>query len=56
MTSTIIGAKTLKQLHSNIKSTEIDLSKEDLDKIDAVSSKPHLYPGWMIERQSEYRK
>ena len=56
VTSTIIGAKTIDQLHSNIKSTEIDLSNEDLEKIDAVSSKPNLYPGWMIERQSDYRK
>ncbi|MGO4912765.1 aldo/keto reductase [Leeuwenhoekiella sp. W20_SRS_FM14] len=56
VTSTIIGAKTIKQLHSNIKSTEINLSKNDLDKIDAVSAKPDLYPGWMVERQSEYRK
>ena len=45
VTSTIIGAKTIDQLQSNIKSTKINLSKEDLEKIDAVSPKPKLYPG-----------
>jgi len=56
VTSTIIGAKTIDQLQSNIKSTKINLSKEDLEKIDAVSPKPKLYPGWMVQRQSRYRQ
>lgn len=56
ITSTIIGAKTLEQLHDNIKSTEIQLSVEDLAKIDKASPLPIQYPGWMVERQSAYRK
>jgi aryl-alcohol dehydrogenase-like predicted oxidoreductase len=56
ITSTIIGAKTLEQLHDNIKSTEIQLTVEDLEKIDKASPLPMQYPGWMVERQSAYRK
>jgi len=51
ITSTIIGAKSLQQLHDNIRSTEITLSKEDLDKLNKISALPAEYPGWMVERQ-----
>ena len=55
VTSTIIGAKNIDQLHANIKSTEITLSSDDLTKIDEVSALPREYPGWMVERQSADR-
>lgn len=55
ITSTIIGAKNIDQLHDNIKSTEITLSTDDLKKIDEVSALPKEYPGWMVERQSADR-
>lgn len=56
ITSTIIGAKTLDQLHANIASTELQLTAEDLNQIDKVSPLPKQYPGWMVERQAAYRK
>jgi len=56
VTSTIIGAKTLDQLHANIKSTEIQLTADHLAKINTASPLPMQYPGWMVERQSAYRK
>ncbi|MDG1278542.1 MAG: aldo/keto reductase [Algoriphagus sp.] len=56
VTSTIIGAKSLDQLHANIASTEIQLTASDFAKIDEVSPLPMQYPGWMVERQSAYRK
>lgn len=56
VTSTIIGAKTLEQLNSNIASTEILLNEDQLGKINEVSPLPMQYPGWMVERQSAYRK
>ncbi|SFB40712.1 aldo/keto reductase [Algoriphagus aquimarinus] len=56
ITSTIIGAKTLEQLKLNIDSTQLILTEDDLVKIDEVSPLPMLYPGWMVERQSAYRK
>lgn len=55
ITSTIIGAKNVDQLNANIKSTEIQLSADDLKKIDDVSALPREYPGWMVERQSADR-
>ncbi|QDH77881.1 aldo/keto reductase [Echinicola soli] len=56
ITSTIIGAKTQEQLTSNIQSVDLTLSKEDLSKIEGISPLQSLYPGWMVEHQSEYRR
>ncbi|MAE84381.1 MAG: aldo/keto reductase [Flammeovirgaceae bacterium] len=56
ITSTIIGAKTLDQLNANIASTEVNLSEDELSKIDSISPLSKQYPGWMVERQAEYRK
>ena len=56
ITSTIIGAKNLDQLKANIESTNLNLTQDDLSKIDAISPLPKQYPGWMVERQSNYRK
>ena len=56
VTSTIIGAKNENQLKDNLKSIEINLSADDLKKIDEVSALPKEYPGWMVERQSQDRK
>lgn len=55
VTSTIIGAKTITQLNDNLRSIEVQLSSEDLIKIDEVSPLPMQYPGWMVNRQSSYR-
>lgn len=51
VTSTIIGAKTIEQLHDNLKSIDIELSAADLKRLDDVSALPKEYPGWMVERQ-----
>lgn len=55
ITSTIIGAKTTAQLQDNIKSTELELSADELSRINEVSALPKEYPGWMVERQNEGR-
>jgi len=55
ITSTIIGAKNVDQLNANIKSTEVQLSADDLQRIDQVSALTKEYPGWMVERQSADR-
>jgi aryl-alcohol dehydrogenase-like predicted oxidoreductase len=52
VTSTIIGAKTIDQLQSNVGSTKLYLSANDLLKIEQVSPLPKQYPGWMIENQN----
>jgi aryl-alcohol dehydrogenase-like predicted oxidoreductase len=55
VTSTIIGAKRVDQLHDNIKSTEVVLSTDELARINEVSALPKEYPGWMVERQGADR-
>ena len=55
VTSVIVGAKRIEQLQDNIRSTEVSLSAEDLAALDAVTKLPAEYPGWMLERQAEYR-
>ena len=55
ITSTIIGAKNIDQLNANIKSVDVQLTADDLEKIDKISALPKEYPGWMVERQSADR-
>jgi aryl-alcohol dehydrogenase-like predicted oxidoreductase len=52
VSSVIVGAKRLDQLNDNIAATELALSEDDLDRLDAVSTLPREYPGWMFETQS----
>lgn len=56
VSSVIIGAKRPEQLDDNLASTEVRLSEEELRQLDAVSALPREYPGWMLERQGEYRR
>ena len=56
VSSVIIGAKRPEQLEDNLASTAVRLSEEELRQLDAVSVLPREYPGWMLERQGEYRR
>jgi aryl-alcohol dehydrogenase-like predicted oxidoreductase len=56
ITSTIIGAKNAGQLNANIKSTEVQLSADELKRLGEISALPKEYPGWMVERQSTDRE
>ncbi|MCG2589842.1 aldo/keto reductase [Rhodohalobacter sulfatireducens] len=55
VTSTIIGAKNMDQLSSNIRSVELDLSDDELKELDEVSSTTKRYPFWMVDRQGSNR-
>lgn len=55
VTSVIVGAKRAEQLADNVAATEVRLSAPELEQIDQVSRLPAEYPGWMLERQGEYR-
>ncbi|MBS1530075.1 MAG: aldo/keto reductase [Bacteroidetes bacterium] len=55
ITSTIIGAKRVDQLLDNVKSTELILSENELNRISEISALPKEYPGWMVERQGADR-
>jgi aryl-alcohol dehydrogenase-like predicted oxidoreductase len=56
VTSVIIGAKRPDQLTDNLAATNVRLSAEELARLDDVSRLPAEYPGWMFERQGEYRR
>ncbi|CAN5381532.1 aldo/keto reductase [soil metagenome] len=56
VTSVIVGAKRPEQLADNLAATKVSLSADELRAIDEVSKLPAEYPGWMFERQGEYRR
>lgn len=53
--SVIIGAKTVEQLDDNLAAVGLDLSAEEMARLDEVSELPAEYPGWMFERQGANR-
>jgi len=55
VTSVIIGANTEKQLADNLDSVNVELSPEELKRLDDVSALAPEYPGWMFERQGADR-
>lgn len=56
VTTVIVGAKKLEQLDDNIAATKVELTAEELSQLDELSKLPPEYPGWMLERQGEYRR
>ena len=55
VTSIIIGAKRPDQLEDNLAATEVKLTPDELQQLDAVSALPPEYPGWMPQTQSSNR-
>ncbi|MBX3594980.1 aldo/keto reductase [Sphingomonas sp.] len=55
VTSVIAGAKRVDQLADNLAAATLTLSADEIAALDAASALPAEYPGWMIERQAEYR-
>ncbi len=53
--SIIIGAKTLEQLNDNLAAADLDLTPEEIARLDEVSELPAEYPGWMFARQGASR-
>ena len=56
VSSVILGARRIDQLDDNIAATAVELGEADLDALAEVSALPAEYPGWMLERQGEYRR
>ena len=56
VTSVIVGAKRPEQLADNIAATQVVLSPAELQRINDASALSAEYPGWMFERQGEYRR
>jgi aryl-alcohol dehydrogenase-like predicted oxidoreductase len=55
VTSVIVGAKRIEQLHDNLAATELKLSPEEMKELDEVSALPLEYPGWMLHFQGASR-
>jgi aryl-alcohol dehydrogenase-like predicted oxidoreductase len=51
VTSVIVGAKKQEQLLDNIDSTRLNLSLEEMMRLNEISEPEKEYPGWMVERQ-----
>lgn len=51
VTSIVVGAKRLDQLEDNLAAIDIELSQDEIAKLDAVSELPPEYPGWMLDTQ-----
>jgi aryl-alcohol dehydrogenase-like predicted oxidoreductase len=56
VTSIIIGAKTMEQLDDNLEAVKVQLSADEIKRLDEVSVLPPEYPGWMLARQGAERK
>jgi aryl-alcohol dehydrogenase-like predicted oxidoreductase len=55
VSSVIIGAKRADQLEDNLGSVDVELTGDDLARLDEASKLAPEYPGWMLERQGTYR-
>ncbi len=55
VTSVIIGAKRMDQLEDNLQSIHVQLSEEQLQRLNDVSQLPSEYPQWMLARQGSGR-
>jgi aryl-alcohol dehydrogenase-like predicted oxidoreductase len=55
VTSVIIGAKRLDQLHDNLAAVDLKLTADELKQLDEVSALPPEYPGWMLPFQGANR-
>lgn len=55
VTSVLIGAKNEEQLADNLAAPAIELSADEMERLDTVSALPPEYPGWMLNVQSQGR-
>jgi aryl-alcohol dehydrogenase-like predicted oxidoreductase len=55
VTSVIIGAKNKEQLNDNLKTTDWEMTPEEVARLDELSKPPRVYPYWMLERMSQDR-
>jgi aryl-alcohol dehydrogenase-like predicted oxidoreductase len=51
ITSIIIGARNQDQLMDNLACTQLQLTKDEIEELDAISALTPEYPGWMVDRQ-----
>jgi len=56
VTSVIIGVKNPGQLTDDLNSVDVQLTSDEIEKLNQVSKLAPEYPGWMLERQGAERK
>jgi aryl-alcohol dehydrogenase-like predicted oxidoreductase len=49
VTSAIIGAKTKEQLSDSLKTTDWEMTPEEVARLDEISKPPRVYPNWMLQ-------
>jgi aryl-alcohol dehydrogenase-like predicted oxidoreductase len=54
--SVIIGAKTTEQLDDNLAAAEVELTADELARLDEISALRPEYPGWMFQMQGATRR
>lgn len=52
----LLGARTLEQFDENLRSLEVNLTPDQLERLDQATRPKVLYPNWMIQRQSAGRE
>ena len=55
LTAMVVGAKTVAQLDENLGSVAIDLTAEEVVRLDAACPRPRRWPSWQIELNEESR-
>lgn len=55
LTSVIVGARSLEQLDDNLGASGIDLTDDEVARIDAAAPPPRRWPAWHIEIENERR-
>lgn len=53
VSSVIVGARNVEQLHDNLAAVDLELSAEEIDRLSAATEPIAAYPNWMIERQAK---
>ncbi len=48
----IIGARNMEQLQENLESVNVNLKKEQIERLDRISENREIYPNWMVKRQN----
>ena len=54
--SIIIGAKTTEQLDDNLAAADLEMTADELARLDEISALTPEYPGWMSQRQGASRR
>ncbi len=52
VSSVIIGARNREQLADSLKTTDWEMTVDEVVRLDALSKPPRVYPNWMLERNS----